>query len=336
MRTLVKASSVTLLAGLVIALSACGQSHKDDPITVRDQSISRAAVTGFAHAIKGGSTFPWLSPELPNDTEQASALLIRYHWLVGEATDEGLTVTAQDTNRALRERASASLGGEAVYRATLGETGETQAQAQLALVAEISAQRLQQKIIRSTPQPTPAEIQAYYQSHTSRFRVPEERIFNLAERIDGPTELASAKDAMNLGHSLSGQSYEAEFNESLSSSLVAKPIESSPDVDRQVVVNAIFSKPIGVVAGPFPYYGKRAIFKVIRIVPAYERPLAKVTAQIAKQLRSEALSKARTKFVEGWRAKWTARTECASGYVVEGCEEYHGRYLPEDDPLSPE
>jgi hypothetical protein len=332
----IKAALCALLAGITVTLSACGQSDSASPITVSGQRISRATVTGFAGAIRQGAAFALLSPELSGYTQQASALLIRYHWLIGEARDQGLGVSGAEATHALSARAAASLGGATVYRATLGETGETEAQAQLALAAEVSAQRLRQKIVESVPRPTGAQIQSYYRSHLARFRVPEERLFSLAERIDGPAELASARRAMVEGHVAAGHHYEAEFHELLPRSLVGKPVLSDPDVDRQVVTNAIFSTPLGVVGGPLRYYGEKAIFKVTRIIPGYVKPLSAVSAQIAKQLRGEALASARKSFVERWRSKWTAKTQCASGYVVDGCREYHGRHVSEEDPLSPE
>jgi PPIC-type PPIASE domain len=332
MRVLVKTFlGVLMTVGLGSTLLACGQSHSANPITVGDQRLSRSEVAGFASAIKGGSTFAWASPELSTYTEQASALLIRYHWLTGEAADQGLAVTDQAASRALDAEEAASLGGEAVYRTTLGQTGETLVQARLVLAAELSAQRLRQKIVRSTPQPTRAQVQFYYRSHLQHFRVQEERFFDLAERIDGPAELAGAKRAFANGYATPGTPYEVEFGISLSSDLVTKL-----DGDREAAVRAIFSTRPGVIIGPMPYYGKKAIFKVTRIVPGYQRPFSQVRGQIARKLRSEALLRARTKFIAGWRSKWTSQTECASGYVIYGCMEYHGRHVSEGDPLSPE
>jgi hypothetical protein len=319
---------VAALAALSIG---CGQSHRQAPIVVGEQKLSRTTVVGIADAIERGSTFVWLSPELPTPTEQASALLIRYNWLIGEAADQGVSVSDETASGRLHAREAAYTGGQDVYQAMLRQTGETQAQAQLAVSAEISAERLRQKILRSVPRPGRAAILSYYRSHLSRYRVPGERFFNLAERIDGPAELASARRAMAEGHKIRGAPYEAEFNESLSQDLVAKSVG-----DKKVVVKAIFSTPPGVVAGPFKFFGHKAIFKVDRVVAGYLKPLSQVSGQIAARLRTEAVARARAKFADGWRSKWTARTECASGYVVPGCREYRGRQVPEEDPLSPE
>jgi hypothetical protein len=310
----------------------CGQSRSGNPIVVGDQQLPRATVAGFAVALERGSTFPWLSPELSTPTRQASALLIRYRWLIGEGADEGVAVSSGAATRALQAKAATSLGGKETFQATLRQTGETEAQAQLVVAAEISAQRLLRRILRSVPRPSRGEVVGYYRSHRARFSVAEERFFDIAERIDGPVELASAKRTLVEEHSVRGVSYEAEFHESLSRDLIPKL-----QGDRGAFVRAIFSTRPGVVSGPYKYFGQKAIFKMDRIVPGYVRPLSAVRGQIATRLHDEAIARARAKFVKAWRSKWTARTECTAGYVVPGCKEFHGPLAAEEqDPLSPE
>jgi hypothetical protein len=64
------------------------------------------------------------------------------------------------------------------------------------------------------------------------------------------------------------------------------------------------------------------LFEVLRTVPGRQIPLSKVKATIADELakgeREHTLSSAIAKI----KAKWRARTNCRSGFVVKNCSQY--------------
>jgi hypothetical protein len=314
---------------VAVALLGCGGSHSGGPVSVGGERISRATIDRWGGEITRGATYRGILPQLPDERAQATALLIEYRWLAGEASDRGIAVTEGEVERALRQREEGAVGGPSGYQAMLEEAGETEGDARVALRAELAAERLGRRIIEGTAEPATSEVETYYRSHLATFKVPEERVFNLAERIDGPAEMVSAKRALTEGHRVAAHTpYEAEFNLSLPRDVVEHSVG-----DKEVAVRAIFSTPVGSFAGPVKFYGHRAVFKVKRIVPGYIKPLRAVRSQIVKQLRKAALAHAHAAFLDAWRAKWSAETECSAGYVVPGCKEYHGPH-EEEDPFS--
>jgi foldase protein PrsA len=74
----------------------------------------------------------------------------------------------------------------------------------------------------------------------------------------------------------------------------------------------------GPVKTPFGYY----IYEVKSVSPGSQQTLAQAQASIKQQLTSTQQSTALSTFVTNFKKKWTAKTECRSGYVVMDCHEY--------------
>jgi hypothetical protein len=70
--------------------------------------------------------------------------------------------------------------------------------------------------------------------------------------------------------------------------------------------------------------GDHSLFEVTRIFPVHYQPLAEVSASIASRLEQQRQHVALASFATAWRAKWTARTSCAAGYVAPTCRQYRG------------
>lgn len=328
----VSAFACTVL--LLTAILGCGKSESGGPIVVGREAVSRETVGSFAVAIEQGSTLPWLSSELGTPLREASALLIRYHWLIGEAADLGVPVDAATATRALRERGISYPGGESSYEAGLRETGETQAIARLAVAAEIAASRLRQKALKAIPSPQDGAVESYYRHHLARYRVPEERVYDFAERIDGPQEIAGAERAIATNRDVKQPT--APFEAEMNVSMFRGEASESRDRDEKATVEEIFSTRPGILVGPFKFRGHEALFKITRIIRAYVKPLSQVRAGIEALLLRRATARRAARFVADWRAKWTRRTTCAVRYLVPGCRGYRGPEVVEEHPLSPE
>jgi hypothetical protein len=315
-----------------VAIVGCGQSASVGPVVVGREAISRATLASFTTAIARGATLPWLSPELGDPVREAGALLIKYRWLIGEATDQGIVVSSDTATRVLHDREAAYPGGEGNYEASLRETGETQAVARLVVRAEIAAGGLRRKLLSRVPTTQGGEIEAYYRRHLARYRVRERRAYSFGERIDGPQELAAARRAIvdNYNVKQASAPFEVEIN------LLLNYPRGLAAGEERAVAEAIFSARPGVVVGPFKYHGHESLFKVDKIMRGYVRSLSQEGARIGARLRREAIARTTAEFIAGWRAKWTEQTKCDARYLVPGCKEYRGPQVVEEHPLSPE
>ena len=64
------------------------------------------------------------------------------------------------------------------------------------------------------------------------------------------------------------------------------------------------------------------MIEVQKITPAQTTPLSKASAQIKQQLTQGLQSELAQSFQQDFLDKWTARTFCADGYVIDRCENF--------------
>ena len=99
--------------------------------------------------------------------------------------------------------------------------------------------------------------------------------------------------------------------------------------------HAIFTSKPGVLLGPIQTVIGYFIVRVKKIHPAYQQPLSAVAASIRSTLPAQLQEAELVAYIKKWRAKWTARTNCSTGYVLPKCKQFHGPLDPrEQDPYT--
>jgi foldase protein PrsA len=93
--------------------------------------------------------------------------------------------------------------------------------------------------------------------------------------------------------------------------------------EQKPLDEAIFSTTrVNVVGGPiktpFGYY----VYEVVKITAGSHQSLAAAESSIKLQLSSTNEQGALSKFVNEFKKKWTAETDCRAGYVVPNCKQY--------------
>jgi hypothetical protein len=100
--------------------------------------------------------------------------------------------------------------------------------------------------------------------------------------------------------------------------------------ENRAITRAIFAAKPGVLVGPMLLNNLYAVFEVTQILPRVVQPLARVQSSIETRLAEEQKRRTLAKFIKTRRSKWTARTDCHPGYVVQKCKQYSGPKEPED------
>jgi PPIC-type PPIASE domain len=246
---------------------------------------------------------------------QALSLLISAYWLIGEASAEGLKISAREV--AAQERAASR---------TLIAGGAVAGDVELKARAELSALRIRKTLSERTPTPSPAEVAMYYRQHRQRFERRELRYVDLAENFEN---VGAARKVM------------AEFRsgardistDSLHEILERTDQEGAYGGAKKAALEALFAAKPHVLSGPILLNTAYSVFEVTRTVPPTRLSLASVRQSIAAQLIREQRQRALAQFVASMRARWTAKTDCATGYVVPRCRQYRGGGAPEE-PLA--
>jgi foldase protein PrsA len=85
---------------------------------------------------------------------------------------------------------------------------------------------------------------------------------------------------------------------------------------------AVFSAKKGVLTGPvktpFGYY----TFDVQTITPGIQQTLEQSERSIRSQLTATRRQSALSRFTDEFKKRWTAKTDCRTGYVVADCKSY--------------
>lgn len=242
--------------------------------------------------------------------QQALGFLISSRWLLSEAATRGVEVPAREV-RSLLRRKLAFLGHD-----------YSRADAELMVRAEVAAAGIQRSLSAGEPRLARARIAAYYRRHVGSYERPERRYFDVVEHLASRAAARKAMSEVAAGRSLASLGAIHEW-------LARMDLAGVAPENRRIRIDIFAARP-HVLVGPERLTMSYAIFEVTKVVPRVVRSLAQARSAIEQRLAREQQRRTLARFVAGWRARWTARTDCRPGYVVPKCRQYAGPRRAED------
>jgi hypothetical protein len=324
-----------LTLGAIVAASGCGATRAHSvAVRVGGVVLTKATVDRRLLGMAGGRT---VSDPAKRQALRRQALdfLISSQWLLGEAAAQGVLPSRPEVERAFAKKLSASFpGGEPEFRQFLTTTRQTRDDVQLEVEAELAAAKLRHALIARLARVPYARVVDYYNRHKRIFATPERREVAITNR-KSPAEADQLKREVASGKKLSSFTQSGWFGrpetlnprEGETRREGALPIKDA--VERAPLERAIFTARPNVLTGPVKFRVDYIVFEVKRIAPATQMPLTAVRATIEKQLAAEREHETVAAFIKSWRTRWTAKTDCGVGYVVQKCRQYHGRLQAE-------
>jgi foldase protein PrsA len=346
----------------LVGLSACGGGIQSDAVVqVNGTPLTKAAFNHWlavaASSSAGGATAKPVIPEPPDyktciarlkaaepapakgqqakteaeiKTEceqQYKALqqevldfLISSQWVLGEASSLGVKVTDAEVHKEFEKIKKTQFPKAAEFEKFLSTSGQTVSDLLLRVKLNLLSQKIQKKIVAEKGKVTQAQITKYYNENKSHYGTPEKRAVKViltkteAEANAAKKEIESGKSFASVAASKS-----IDPTSKANGGLIK---EVTKGEEEQTLDTAIFSAKTNVLGGPiktpFGYY----IYEVVSITPGNQQPLSKVQTAIKQQLIATNQQKALSAFVKDFKKKWTAKTECRSGYLVADCKSY--------------
>jgi len=298
------AAALATLAGIV----GCGSSERV-VARVGQHTITSADLSGAISALAPEH----VAPEPP----RYAACVSRRESFAVQSVHAVLRQECRSEYEQLKQRA---LGQLIAGQWLLGEARDRGLNATNA--ASASA-KIRQMLARRVSAITDSQVSAYYQTHRQQFLIPEERYFDI-HHFSTAAAARKAKAAVEAG----GGWAKPGLHESLE-----RPRRVKDDQIVSSVKNAIYAAKLHVLTGPIAVHPYHSLFEITRIVPLRYKPLAAVRGAIERKLTADRQRQILARFVQAWRSKWVARTDCQPGYVVQKCRQYAGRRVAED-PLS--
>jgi len=252
--------------------------------------------------------------------QEVLGFLISSQWVISEAAALGVKVSDAEVKKEFAKIKAAQFPKAAEFEKFLASSGQTVSDLLLRVKLNLLSQKIQKQIVKNKSKVTQAQVTKYYNENKSKYGTPEKRNVRI---VLTKTEAAAnaAKKEVESGKSFASVASKSSIdptskaNGGLLKEVVKGEEEKSLDT-------AIFSAGKGTLGGPvktpFGYY----VYEVVSITPGTQEPLSKVQATIKQQLVSTGEQSALSKFVKEFKKKWTGKTECRSGYVVQDCKSY--------------
>jgi len=307
-----------LVAGAVlvslVGFTACGGGVSEHAVVrVGGIAITKGTVDHWMSVMAGGRVVADSSQQrYLSLRRQALDFLISSEWLLGEAASEGLKMSDQKIEQRFNEKRNASFpGGEGEFHEFLKTTGQTVSDIMFEAKAELASSGIRQAVASKEAKVTQAQIAEYYSQHKQHFAVQEERELEITN-TKSETQANKLKREVESGRSFAD----------MSGRVTLERPRAGEVGEKYALVRAVFSTKLNVLVGPIKRRVDYYLFEVKRIIPGREQTLAEVQDSIEKQLATEKQRRTLGKLTKALKAKWTARTDCHPGYVVQKCKQY--------------
>ena len=310
----------------IAAASSQQQGGTKTPVPVPpDYKACVAGLKAQTASVKGATTptdaqlKAQCATEYTSLQQQVMQFLISADWVIGEAADQGVKVTDAAVRKQLDTERKQQFPTQAAFTKFMQQTGETTND----LLLRVKLQQLSTKIrtkVTGAQKVTASQIASYYNAHKSTYTPHETRNVQII-LVRTQAQAQAAINAIKGGTSFANEAKKVSID-------VASKSEGgylngvTRGEEEQALDNALFTSPVGKLGGPvktpFGYY----VYQVLKIIPGNGQTLQQATPGIRATLQAQNQQKALQTFVTSFTKKWTARTSCRSGFVVQDCKEY--------------
>jgi parvulin-like peptidyl-prolyl isomerase len=250
-------------------------------------------------------------------SSQVMDFLIKAYWYQADAHKLGVKVTDAEVLKTFNQQKNQEFPGGKGYSNFLSQTGQTQQDILYRFRVNAIVQKLAAKHTKSITQ---ADIQNYYNSHSSQFGTQETRKMRVVLAKNQADALA-AKKALSSGQSWTtvAKKYSTDPTTKNSGGLLNSVTKQQADPAlAPVAFSAPVNKLMGPIKGQFGYY----VFEIIQITPATHQSLAQVSAQIRQTLTQQQAQSAQTAVDNHAKNDWLSQTTCRSQYAMADCKGY--------------
>ena len=250
-------------------------------------------------------------------SSQVMDFLIKAYWYQADANKLGIKVTDAEVQKAFNTAKNQQFPTAAGFNNFLSQTGQTLQDILFRFRFDAIVQKLEAKHNSTV---TPAQIQSYYNAHSSQFGTQDSRNIRVV-LAKNAADAAAAKKALDSGQSWAkvAKKYSTDPTTKNTGGLLTGVTKSQAD---PALASVAFTAPLNQVTGPvkgqFGYY----VFDVIKDTPATHQSLAQATTLIKQQLTSQAQQNAQTAVDSHAKKDWLSQTSCRSGYAMADCSGY--------------
>jgi hypothetical protein len=346
---------VTLVAMVVIVGVAVGVGHpsvpSDDVAVIDDSSVNVPGLVDGGHISKTNfdrfllqtakqnnqQSVPQPSdPQYKQLKDQAMQSALQIGWIVGEANKEGLTFTDTQIQQSLQQIKS-QFKTQQEYEKARDQAGLTEQDVLERAKLQLIQSKIQDNISNSVGSVSNSDATDYYNANKQQYTQPAKRTIRIIQNKDANL-VNQAQQALQADSSPANwKKVAAQFStDPTSKDKGGLRTDVVPGSFQQPLDDEIFKAPVHQLEGPVTTPTGSFIFEVESATPEQVQGLdatvssasggapSKVSDQIKAQIKSQQQQEALSAFGTQFRDYWTNLTQCASGYMVQGCDNFNG------------
>lgn len=255
--------------------------------------------------------------------------LLNSAWIFGEAEELGINVTQKEVEAELKKVKKESFKTEKAFQEFLKESHFTEEDVNERLELQILSTKIQEKITGETPPLSEEELESYYEEEKAKqFTKPPTRDVRVVVN-ENKKEVEAAQKALEADNSEASWKKVTKKYSPTTAAQGGLQKEISEEFLQEPLKKDIFKSETGELIGPVKQAKSWLLLEVVKETPKKVQSFAEAKATIEQTLASEREQKYFTEWVgENFTAKWTSRTQCASGFTTEQCANFKGSGRP--------
>jgi foldase protein PrsA len=326
--------AAVLAALLVVVAIAQGIGNPSVPsgavALVEDAPDGEISTEEFDRALKQAARQQQVAKvPAPSDPQYAALRdaamsdLLLGRWLRGEASERGITVSDSEVTNRLEEFIEQDFGGQKGFERYLEQAAFTAEEARSRVELVLLGDQLQTAVVPDGASVSDTEIEDFYNANQAQFEQPEtldvRRIVNKDQaQVEEAKALLEQDDSPANWKKVASRFSTEDATKDEGGLIEGVTIgQSEPVLEEQ-----LFAADQGELVGPFKGQTDYYLIQVVKVIPAQTTPIAEVSEQIKQQLVQGKEQETVQRFQVDFTEKWTSRTFCADGYVVNQCENF--------------
>jgi PPIC-type PPIASE domain len=345
----------TLVLVVAITAAAIGVGHpsvpSDDVAVIDDDSVDVPGLFDDGHLSKANfdrfllqtakqnnlQQIPQPSnPQYKQLKDQTVQSALQIGWIVGEANKDGLSFTDTQVQQSYTQIKS-QFKTQQEYEQARDQAGLTEQDVLQRARLQLIQNKIQDNISNSVGSVSDSDARDYYNANKQQFTQPAKRTIRIIQNKD-PHQINLAYQALRTDQSAANwKKVAAQYStDPTSKDKGGLRTDVVPGSFQQPLDGDIFEAPLHELQGPVSTSTGNFVFQVDTATPesvqGFDATVSsaqggapqKVSDQIKTQINSQQQQEALTAFGQHFRDYWSNLTQCASDFVVEGCDNFNG------------
>ncbi len=250
--------------------------------------------------------------------DQVLQFLISAEWILGEASDQGVTVTQAEVDEQFEMTREQSFPEEEDFETFLEDSGMTLQDIKFRVRLDTLSTKLRDKVTEGTEDISNDEVREYYEENRQQFAQPERRDLRIV-LTEEEGEANEARAALESGRSWASVTEEFSIDEATKEQ-GGTLLAVAEGQQEQALDEAVFSAEQGELTGPVETQFGFYVFQVQKVTAAEQQTVQEAAASIRQLLAAQNQQESLDEFVTDFRDKWKDRTNCRDGFVTQDCK----------------